>query len=469
MGKAANLFNGTAEQTLINRITPTSEQKEFLQSQWNGLAEWLTDILQKEHGYPTSTWLQGSYKFGTLIKPVHKGEEYDVDVGLYFSWPSDADRTPTAKQLRMWTQEALRRYSQANADVRRLEEPPKERCSRLCYSRQFHIDTPVYHLDTKADVRHLACLSGKWEHSDPKALYQWFKNCVHRENRDQLRRLVRYLKAWAAVAFNDAADSRPSSVALTVLCTGAFQQRLMNGCRAMDDDDALAVLARDIRDRLRSNRAVRNPVDATEDLNRVAAEYWSKFMERLDKLCDAASSAQEAADEAGAALAWSESFSFLMPLPETDQVEVIEEGTSRAIVTVPDINVAVYARSPRRFIGNYRNEVSNVSKDCDLEFSIANPHVVPDFASVEWTVRNEGVEADVIGDLGHRRAGIRMLNATEQTAYVGRHFMDCVVRCNGQVYAVRRVPVTVRDAKYPPRNTAKPAYTKLRTLMRRRR
>lgn len=35
---------------------------------------------------------------------------------------------------------------------------------------------------------------------------------------------------------------------------------------------------------------------------------------------------------------------------------------------------------------------------------------------------------------------VKPLNAEEHTAYVGRHFMDCVIRLNGQVYAVRRVP-----------------------------
>jgi hypothetical protein len=30
MSKASALFNGSSEQTLINRVTPTTEQREFL-------------------------------------------------------------------------------------------------------------------------------------------------------------------------------------------------------------------------------------------------------------------------------------------------------------------------------------------------------------------------------------------------------------------------------------------------------
>lgn len=46
--------------------------------------------------------------------------------------------------------------------------------------------------------------------------------------------------------------------------------------------------------------------------------------------------------------------------------------------------------------------------------------------------------------------------------------MDCVVRLHGQVYAVRRVSVSVRNLPHPTRNLPRPAYTKLCSLLRRR-
>lgn len=45
MGKASRLFNGSADQTLIGRVTPTSDQREFLQKHWNDLAEHLRKTL----------------------------------------------------------------------------------------------------------------------------------------------------------------------------------------------------------------------------------------------------------------------------------------------------------------------------------------------------------------------------------------------------------------------------------------
>lgn len=468
MGQASRLFNGSAEQTLIGRVTPTPEQREFLQKQWNDLADHLKVALAK-HGYSISTWLQGSYKYGTLIKPVHLAEEYDVDVGVYFEWGNDQDAEPTPKQLRDWVQSELLAYEEGCDELREVVVPPKERCSRAAYVRQFHIDTPVYHLNTDSDVRRLACLSGVWELSDPKKLYKWFKGAVDSDFRDQLRRLVRYLKAWAAVSFDDAPNSRPSSIFLTVVVAEAYQDLAAKGSLDTDDDDVLAAVINEIHERLFEDSVVENPVDTAENLNRMTPDAWSEFLPRLAALTDISERAVEAEDEASAALIWSESFSFLMPLPEADEVEIVDEQSGRAVMQLPDVDVQVFTGDRKQFLARHKNEVPAVAKDCSLVFTIANPHVVPEYATVEWTVRNEGQEADARSDLGHRRMGMRLLGTDEHTAYAGRHFMDCIVRLNGQVFAVRRVPVTVRDVQHVPRNPPRPSYTKLKSHMRRRR
>jgi hypothetical protein len=468
MGQASRLFNGGAEQTLLGRITPTEGQRKFLQEQWNSLADHLKTELGW-HGYPISTWLQGSYKYGTLIKPVHPKEEYDVDVGVYFEWDDEQDIEPMPLQLREWVQTELVEYERICEDLEQVEVPPKERCSRATYVRQFHIDTPVYHLNSDSDVRRLACLSDKWEHSDPKKLYKWFKDSASGGDRDQLRRLVRYLKAWAAVSFDDAPDSRPSSIFLTVVTTDAYQDLWGARFFGFADDDALIAIIKKLYSRLINDRRVANPVDYEEDLNRMSAKAWDGFLPRLTALHDIAERADDTEDEASAALIWSEAFSFLMPLPETDQVEMVDEASGRAVMQLPEVEIKVFAGNSAQPVATHRNEVPSVAKGCSLTFAIVNPHVVPEFATVEWTVRNEGDEADLKSDMGHRKIGMRLLSAEERTAYRGRHFMDCVVRLNGQIYAVRRVPVNIRDLPQASRNPPRPAYTKIRSIFRRRR
>lgn len=467
MGHAAQLFAGNRDQTLIKRITPTPVQRQFLQKQWNALAEHLNERQLARHGYPISTWLQGSYKYGTLIRPVHLGEEYDVDVGIYFHWTNEESATPSPAQLRKWVQDELVLYGRDNGEVKEVVNPAKERCSRLVYTRQFHIDTPVYHLNPETDRRRLACLSDAWEDSDPKNLYKWFSNATSGNDRDQLRRLVRYMKAWAAVSFDEAPESRPSSTLLTVLVTQVYQGQ-RGVILGMDDDDALIAVIKEVHGRLFDKKVVPNPVDRTEDLNRISNAGWDGFLTQLQALLDIAESAEAAEDEASAALVWSEAFSFLMPLPETDQVEIVDGRSGHAVMILPDIEVQVYGGNPKSVLATYRNEVPSVAKDCELTFRITNSHVVPEYATVEWTVRNEGNEADRVNDLGHRRAGFRMLTAKEHTAYIGRHFMDCIVRLNGCVYSVRRVPVNVRNMAYPQRNPPRPAYARIRSILRRR-
>lgn len=468
MGQASRLFNGNTDQTLIGRVTPTAEQREFLQEQWNKLAEHLKNVLSK-HGYTISTWLQGSYKYATLIKPVHLGEEYDVDVGVYFEWGDDQDIEPAPKQLREWVQRELVEYEKSCEELKTIEVPAKERCSRASYVRQFHIDTPVYHLNTDSDVRRLACLSDKWEHSDPKKLYKWFKSAVTGDERDQLRRVVRYLKAWAAVSFDDVQESRPSSIVLTVVATESYQNLWLQRLGGLADDDVLIAVIKKLHARLFIDRKVENPVKRDEDLNRMPPEAWDGFLPRLTALRDIAERAGSAEDEASAALIWSEAFSFLMPLPETDQVEMIDEISGRAVMQLPEVEIRIFTGDPARLVATHRNEVPSVAKDCSLTFTIVNPHVVPEFATVEWTVRNEGQEAEQRSDLGHRRVGMRLLSSEEHTLYRGRHFMDCVVRLNGQIYAVRRVPVTIRDVQHAARNPPRPPYTKIRSFFRRHR
>ena len=469
MGRASSLFNGAGEQTLISRVSPTTQQREFLQTRWNELAEHLKVSLKAQHGHPISTWLQGSYKYGTLIKPVHSDEEYDVDLGVYFEWGKGVEIEPTADQLRRWVQQVLVDYQPNCPTMRSVAEPPKERCSRASYEHQFHIDTPVYHLNTDTDERRLACLTKGWEDSDPKAFYKWFRDARTGGQRDQLRRLIRYLKAWAALSFDDIPDSRPTSILLTVLATEAYGDIGLALLFGVDDDDALISIIKTIHDRLNKDRRVQNPATkADEDLNRMSAEAWAALLPRLDALLDIAQRADEAEGEPAAALIWTEAFSFLMPLPEVDEVDLVDEQTSRALMQLPDIDIAVYTGSgdKRCFVANHRNPAAGVAKGRTLVFSIANAHILPPFATIEWTVRNQGLEAEAISDLGHRRIGMGLLQAEERTRYQGTHHMDCIIRVNGQVYAVRRVPVTIRDVHHVHR-ALQPSYTRL--SMRRRR
>lgn len=469
MGQAARLFNGMAAQTLYGRVTPTLEQRQLLQEHWNALADRLKDRLSNR-GYSISTWIQGSYKYGTLIKPVHKGEEYDVDVGIYFSWdPNETDLSPSPQQLRCWVQQELLEYQKEVDALVKVVDPPKERCSRAIYMQQFHIDTPTYHLNPVKDARRLACMSGSWESSDPKLLYKWFRDVAGTDNLELMRRLIRYLKGWAAVAFKDAPKARPSSIFLTVTVAEAFSEVCGTCLPGIADDDALIAVIAILFQRFGKDSRVPNPVDGKENLNRIPKDLWDTFITRLKVLNEAAQAADAAEDEVSAAFAWEGAFSFLMPLPEADGVEVVEPATNLALMQVPDIEVRVYDNRDGKLLATHTNEVPSVAKNRKLVFDLANKHVLPKYADISWTVRNDGEEAVHIGDLGHFRRGTSMHTVDEITAYLGKHYMDCVIRLNGTIFAARRVPVNIKPDQKILHDQARRSWIMLSTRKGRRR
>jgi hypothetical protein len=462
MAEAGNLFFSVdpGKETLYSRIVPTDEQIALLQSKWNSLADILRDDLAARSGYPVKTWLQGSYKYGTMIRPVSIWEEYDVDLGFYFCWTSGKSTTPAPTQMRTWVQDGLHASLGYLGGARSIDDPPKERCSRVHYDKQFHVDIPVYHLDEDSDKRRLATLTKGWEASDPKKLYQWLLERFDREDRTRMRRVVRYLKAWAALAFAGTIDKRPSSTLLTVLVADAFDT---DGASGEDDEDVFCAVVASIRQRLREDRRVPNPVDNSEDLNRIPAAHWNAFLESMDRLHDTGQRALVCEDEAAAAWIWDEAFSYLFPPPQED-ASVEFEG-SQALSIVPDIQIDVQD-SRGHLVDCYSNEVPGVDKNHKLIFRITNPAVVPAWATVDWVVRNTGSECEDTNDIGHHARGTRDFVHEERTAYNGRHFMDCIIRQQSQVLAVRRVPVYVRTATFRRALPPKPYY---RRFVRRRR
>lgn len=463
MGKASSLFNGVGDQNLHKRLTPSLEQREFLQGQWNRLAEHLKTRISASTGYAISTWLQGSYKYGTLLSPIHENDEYDVDVGVYFEWENDGSQRPSALQLRTWVQHELLKYQALCSDITKIETPAKERCSRAVYSGQFHIDTPVYHLEKSSDRRRLACLSGDWEESDPKAFYKWFKTAVGSGDREQVRRLVRYLKGWSAISFKDAPAARPSSVLLTVLAVDAFKAIWQPLFSRIEDDDLLIEVVKRIYERLRANSTVSNPIDKRENLNRIGVDAWDTFIIRLWTFRNVALRVEEAVDEATAALAWSEAFSYLMPLPPVQLVEFVDKPGGAVVVKVPDIDVEVLNVDNGGAHQVFRNQVPHLEKAQSLRLRISNPGLIPENATIEWTLRNYGAKSDATGDRGHRTVGIGLFEKEEHVSYSGHHHIDCIVRVYGEVRAMRRVAITVGDSNCP--EFLKPEFPQLRSVL----
>jgi len=446
MGIVASLFftNDSEKQTLHRRIIPTDEQRESQKKRWNDLAEYLKEQLREDSAYPIYSWLQGSYKFATQLRPLMENEEFDIDLGIYFQWsgqPDDGNFTPL--QLKRMVQERLEQYAQEQSDIKKVALP-KMRCNRIHYGENFHIDVPVYHLDSSRNARALATQNDEWEDSDPKLIYLWFKKQVPEETRSQVRRLIRYLKAWAILNIKEG-EGRPSAILLTVLVSESYKR--LSSSETASEDEALAGILKLILDRLKDDQKVCNPVNTKEILSeRLGEQGFLKFIDHLQKFGDLATRAVAASTEVEAFTLWSNVYEHFFPWPEPEVRMLSHSKQDSKILSAFTLNVSVKAER-KKHIDNEKNhwwgcnEISSVPKNCSITFTLIKNDKLPHGARVEWTVRNEGYEAERTNDLGHK-AGTGF-TVTESSAYQGSHYMDCIVRQHGHIISMRRIPVII--------------------------
>lgn len=465
MGAAAGLFFSTdAEQETLNkRVRPGDDQLERLRERKDDLVAHLKRDLPLSSGVAISTWLQGSYKLHTLIRPLSK-QNYDVDVGIYFEWGHSSDVKLTPAELRAKLQQSLLDFAANDQHVKDVENPAKDRCSRAYYEKHLHIDLPGYHYSTDTRETRLATIDGAWEVSDPEKMVNWFQERLDGDERAQARRVVRYLKAWAALRFEEDRDAQPSSLMLTVLATDAFADMVQG--LTIGDDEALQLVVEEVFDRLSATSVVENPVDSDQDrnINRLDDGNFARFMDALKQLRDIARNAVLADNEPDAAAIWTEAFDYLLPLPDVTGMAEADLAKGRMVlVNAPSVRVAVSAErggAPRQVFSN--GQVDLAYRDEWLRFYVTNRHLLPARAEIRWVVRNIGQDAYDENDLGHSKLGNGEFH-DEHAMYHGRHFMDCEVRVDGRLYALTRIPVAITRTQMPPRHPPRrPAYAQLR-------
>ena len=169
---------------------------------------------------------QGSYAMGTGIEPL-PGEDYDIDVGLNFHL-SKNDYLPV--QVKQWVYEAL------DTGNRKVEY--KRPCVRVQYHRAgegiYHVDLAIYsgNPHTWGNQTYLAkgFLGSApenqiWEPADPHGLIDGFQRKFQGQNgnRDQFRRIIRYLKRWKDVNFSANGNERPTGIAMTACALNWFR------------------------------------------------------------------------------------------------------------------------------------------------------------------------------------------------------------------------------------------------------
>ena len=275
------------------------------------LGEWLCRPESKVAEYEPHVTPQGSFRYGTVIRPLNAEGEYDLDNVVTLTLPKTA---MTQKQLKTLFGKEIQAY----AEARQMLSPIKEmnRCWRLHYSDEvtFHLDTLPCVAEEESviaaimglgvprelakrvvaitDKRHpyFALISPNWLSSNPRGFARWFEERTRIFALPRLRRLVesrlygsvedvpayewktplqrsiQLLKRHRDVMFEQSPDLAPISMILTNLATHAY-----NG--EPDIVTAVTGIVERMPSFVRAGRPrVPNPADPAEDY----ADKWSK-------------------------------------------------------------------------------------------------------------------------------------------------------------------------------------------------
>jgi hypothetical protein len=167
-------------------IALTAAKTNSLRTSRDALRKTIRDYF-KDNDLPRLKFCwQGSFAMKTIVNPID--DDYDIDDGIYLQGYENIakDEWVSVDTVHNWVLNA--------ADDRTKEDSTdKHTCIRVYYSAGYHIDLPVYIVSSS--IAYLAHKGKGWLQSDPKAFRDWFidKLTIYGE---QLRRVVRYLKAW---------------------------------------------------------------------------------------------------------------------------------------------------------------------------------------------------------------------------------------------------------------------------------
>ncbi len=251
------------------------------------------------------TFNQGSYAIGTGIEPL-RGEDYDIDVGLIF-YLSKNDYFPV--QVKQWVFEAL------NTGNRTVEF--KRPCVRVQYHRAgsevYHVDLAVYSESPSTWDNQMYLAKGFpgsapenriWEVADPKKLVEVFQQRIqHQSDRDQFRRVIRFLKRWKDFKFRADGHARPTGIAITACALNWFQRGTRynpsDGKNHYDDLIALKNLAQTIIYQFgwTGHISVKLPVTPYNDLfEKMSSRQMQNFKDKLEVLRDSLSQVELTVD-----------------------------------------------------------------------------------------------------------------------------------------------------------------------------
>lgn len=302
----------------------------------------LLGILRDADEIPAfSEYNQGSYSMHLGVEPLDK--EYDIDVGLRFH-VNCSDYAPMDLKDRIY--ELLKNHTDYGATV-------KKPCITVTYKKNgeaaYHVDLVVYTYEDKDDTnsqlflaRGKNCESNEtyWEKSDPVGLVNYvndkYKGDASKDDREQFRRVVRYLKRWKNKKFSSSGNAEPPSIGITLIAVDKFEASkkydYLEEKDIYDDLDALLNFTREIRKLFKFKGISENgrfiysieynlPSDLrfepnTNVFKKMSDNYMTDFKEKIDSLISDLENVKEETDEVEQCKKLNKIFGDDFPVPE---------------------------------------------------------------------------------------------------------------------------------------------------------
>lgn len=291
---------------------------EKAKKRYDDIGAWFARPEARCHRHAPNIYPQGSFRLGTVVRPLVETAEYDLDMGCRLDL-GITKWTHTQKDLKTLVGYDLEEYRIARQIEEELAE--KNRCWRLSYADQlkFHIDavpsipedeTTRLHLkeamtkygstDLLADriaklagaitdnrSAHYDEVNADWRVSNSKGYALWFEERIKlapqvlqkraaamgrasidelpaAEWRSPLQQAIKFLKRHRDIMYADDLDSAPISIIITTLAASAYQGEA-------EIADALQRILTDMDSYIRSTLPrVPNPVNPEEDF----ADKW---------------------------------------------------------------------------------------------------------------------------------------------------------------------------------------------------
>ncbi len=428
------------------------------EEKYQAIGNWLNVENSSLARYSPQIYSQGSFLLGTVVKPL-SGDEYDIDLVCLLSGISPDTRPQKVKGL---VGDRLKESSQYSKII---EE--KNRCWRLHYAREFHMDIIPAIPDTQKREDAILVpdreLTG-WAWSNPKGYAAWFQGRMQAlaEIREKgveevpdysvktvLQLAVQLMKRHRDIVFEKDPDNKPISIIITTLAA-----RVYEGYGLQEDlFEALKIMAANMPDQIVDKNGelwVTNPVNPDENF----ADKWPEHPERQDafylwieKLQDDLSQLESISSldkcKEFISIRFGESIVLSMNKDISLESKItvgtnpfeVEHKKSMEWGYVPKYDVTIRAKKksgvtkgvmPKEF----HNNSSHLSKGLSLEYTaITN---TPGDYDIQWQVVNTGSEAERANQLrgefypssGANKSGFYR---KESTRYTGMHWVEAFV------------------------------------------